>query len=56
MPALIQPEEAAREMLAGWAAGRFEIHFPKRFTRVLKALRHVGDGLYFRVIRRFTGL
>ena len=56
MPALIQPEEAAREMLAGWAAGRFEIHFPKRFTRVLKALRHVGDGLYFHVIRRFTGL
>lgn len=56
MPALIQPDEAARQMLAGWAAGEFEIHFPKRFTRFLKALSHLGDGLYFKLIRRFTGL
>ena len=56
MPALIQPDEAAREMLAGWAAGDFEIHFPKRFTRFLKALSHLGDGLYFKAIRRVTGL
>lgn len=56
MPALIKPEEAAREMLAGWAAGEFEIHFPKRFTRFLKALSHLGDGLYFKAIRRVTGL
>ncbi len=56
MPALIQPEDAAREMLAGWAAGEFEIHFPKRFTRFLKALSHLGDGLYFSAIRRVAGL
>ena len=56
MPALISPGEAARAMLAGWASGRFEIHFPKRFTRVLKLLRMLGDRFYFRLIRRATGL
>ena len=56
MPALIRPEEAAREIIAGWEAGRFEIHFPKRFTLWLKALRLLGDGAYFAAIRRSTGL
>lgn len=56
MPALITPEQAAEEILKGWAAGHFEIHFPKRFTLWLKALSHVGDALYFKAIRRSTGL
>jgi NAD(P)-dependent dehydrogenase (short-subunit alcohol dehydrogenase family) len=56
MPALITPEEAARQIVAGWEAGAFEIHFPKRFTRWLKALQHLTDGLYFAAIRRSTGL
>jgi NAD(P)-dependent dehydrogenase (short-subunit alcohol dehydrogenase family) len=56
MPALISPEAAACEIVKGWAAGRFEIHFPKRFTFWLKALSHVGDALYFSAIRRATGL
>ena len=56
MPALIAPEQAAQEILKGWAAGKFEIHFPKRFTLWLKALSHVGDWLYFKAIHRATGL
>ncbi len=56
MPALITADEAAGHMLAGWQAGRFHIHFPKRFTGWVKALSHLGDGLYFRVVRRVTGL
>jgi len=56
MPALITPDQAARDIVAGWSAGRFEIHFPKRFTLWLKALRHVSDGMYFRVMKRVTGL
>ena len=52
MPALMSPEDAALAMVAGWARGEFEIHFPKRFTRLLKALRPLPDGLYFGAIRR----
>jgi len=55
MPALITPAEAARQIIAGWESGRFEIHFPKRFTLWLKALRLLGDGAYFAAIRRSTG-
>jgi NAD(P)-dependent dehydrogenase (short-subunit alcohol dehydrogenase family) len=56
MPALITPEEAAEAILRGWAAGDFEIHFPKRFTLFLKGLRHLGYGAYFAAVRRSTGL
>ena len=52
MPALISPEAAAQAIVQGWAAGEFEIHFPKRFTRFLKALRALPDGLYFGAMRR----
>lgn len=56
MPALITSEEAAREIVRGWEAGDFEIHFPKRFTLWLKGLRHLGYGAYFAAVRRSTGL
>ena len=56
MPALISPEEAAREMLKGWAQGQFDIHFPKRFTCWLKLLRVLPYRWYFPLVRRFTGL
>ena len=56
MPALISPEEAAREMLKGWSHGQFDIHFPKRFTWWLKLLRLLPYRLYFPLVRRFTGL
>jgi NAD(P)-dependent dehydrogenase (short-subunit alcohol dehydrogenase family) len=56
MPALISPEEAARQMLRGWAGGQFDIHFPKRFTLWLKLLRLLPYRLYFPLVRKFTGL
>jgi NAD(P)-dependent dehydrogenase (short-subunit alcohol dehydrogenase family) len=55
MPALITPAQAADEILKGWAKGAFEIHFPKRFTLWLKLLELLPAGLYFRLVRRFTG-
>ena len=56
MPALITPEVAAREMLAGWGRGAFELHFPKRFTHWLKFMRLLPYRLYFPLVRKFTGL
>ncbi|TAG36078.1 MAG: SDR family NAD(P)-dependent oxidoreductase [Polaromonas sp.] len=56
MPGLIKPEQAAQEILRGWASGQFEIHFPKRFTFFMKALALLPPVLFFPVIRKFTGL
>ena len=56
MPALITPEQAATAMLAGWAEGLFDIHFPKRFTAWLKLMRLLPYRAYFALVRRFTGL
>lgn len=56
MPALISAEEAAQHIVDGFASGRFEIHFPKRFTRWLKLFRLLPYGLYFRLIRRVVRL
>jgi len=51
MPALMTPEQAAREILHGWERGRFEMHFPKRFTLWLKLLRLLPARIYFAVVR-----
>ena len=52
MPALISPEQAAQEILGGWACGEFEIHFPKRFTRWMKALQLLPYPAFFAATRR----
>ena len=52
MPALMQPPAAAQAMLDGWAKGQFELHFPRRFTHVLKALRLLPYRLYFALVKR----
>ena len=56
MPALISPQQAAEEIIAGFGRGSFEIHFPRRFTYWLKLLRLLPYGLYFALVRRFTRL
>lgn len=56
MPALISPDEAALNIVQGWEKGKFEIHFPKRFTFWMKLLRLLPYRLYFAAVRRITGL
>jgi len=55
MPALLSPEQAALATVDGLKAGKFEIHYPKRFTRVMKLLALLPYGLYFPLVRRMTG-
>jgi NAD(P)-dependent dehydrogenase (short-subunit alcohol dehydrogenase family) len=56
MPALITPEKAAQEILKGWRKGAFQIHFPKRFTRLLLLMRMLPYRWYFALVRRGTGM
>ena len=56
MPALISPQQAAEEIIAGFGRGSFEIHFPRRFTYWLKLLRLLPYSLYFALVKRFTRL
>lgn len=54
MPALLTPQQAATEILRGWAKGQFEIHFPKRFTLWLKLLRMLPYRWYFYLVAKVT--
>ncbi|MRD46345.1 SDR family NAD(P)-dependent oxidoreductase [Caenimonas koreensis] len=55
MPALMTPEQAAQEMLDGWRNGRFEIHYPYRFTWPMKLLALLPFRIYQAIVRRGTG-
>lgn len=52
MPALLTPTQAAAEIVAGMAAGAFEIHFPKRFTTWLRLVRRLPYRLRFALLAR----
>ena len=55
MPALLTPGDAALATVDGLKTGKFEIHYPKCFTRVMKLLALLPYGLYFPLVRRLTG-
>ena len=52
MPMRISTRQAATAIAAGLTTQRFEIHFPKRFTSILKLLRVCPYWLYFILIRK----
>ena len=47
---IITPEQAAEAIVHGLKSSAFEIHFPKRFSYLLKALRLLPIGAYFRAV------
>jgi short-subunit dehydrogenase len=54
MPALQTPQAAARAIRQGISAGRFEIHFPRRFTLALKFVQWLPYRLRFPLISRLV--
>jgi short-subunit dehydrogenase len=56
MPALMSPEQAAQELVAGVQRGDFLIHFPRRFTNVVRLMRLLPYRLYFALTHKATGL
>jgi len=54
MPALQTPQAAARAIRAGISGGRFEIHFPRRFTLALKLVQWLPYRLRFPLISRLV--
>ena len=56
MPALMSARDAAAQLVDGIERGQFHIHFPKRFTNSMRLARLLPYWLYFRLIRKVTGL
>lgn len=52
MPMMIEPKQAAKEIANGLLQSGFEIHFPKRFTRIMKLISHLPYWIYFRVLKK----
>ena len=54
MPMMIEPEEAAHEIMRGLAGRGFEIHFPKKFTFLMKIIGSLPYALYFMLTRKMA--
>ena len=53
MPMIKSPEFAAEQMFKGLTKSKsFEIHFPKTFTSLMKVLKVIPNGLYFKIIEK----
>ncbi|WP_090317669.1 SDR family NAD(P)-dependent oxidoreductase [Duganella sp. CF517] len=56
MPGLMQPADAARELVRGVERGAFHIHFPRKFTNTLRFARLLPYRMYFWLIAKVTRL
>ena len=53
MPMIVSPEFAAEEMFKGLTKSKsFEIHFPKKFTFIMKILKIMPNWLYLKLIKK----
>ncbi|MDX1950092.1 MAG: SDR family NAD(P)-dependent oxidoreductase [Rickettsiales bacterium] len=54
MPFIISAEEAAKRIVKGLKSKCFEIHFPKRFTYIMKFIRIIPTCIYVPLMKVFT--
>ena len=52
MPMKISAQQAAASIVRDLDRKKFEIHFPKRFTYLMKLLQILPYGLYFRMVKK----
>ncbi|MFZ9181061.1 MAG: SDR family NAD(P)-dependent oxidoreductase [Rickettsiales bacterium] len=52
MPFIITPKQASQYIYDGIIANKFEIHFPKKFTYILKFLRILPYRIYLKIITK----
>ena len=54
MPAIITPQKAADAIIKGLKSRRFEVHFPRRFTYILKVISVLPYWASLPLLRRLT--
>lgn len=54
MPMMIEADEAAKEIVKGMISKTFEIHFPKKFTRLVKILNFLPYPVFFTVMKKIA--
>ncbi len=52
MPMMIEADQAAKIIAKGLLSNRFEIHFPKKFTYLVKLIANLPYWLYFKSLPR----
>lgn len=52
MPMIIEADQAAKALVKGICSSRFEIHFPKKFTYIMKLVHILPHWLYFALARK----
>lgn len=55
MPFIISAEKAADYIVKGLRSKRFEIHFPRRFTYIMKIIKILPNCIYFMLAKRLKG-
>lgn len=54
MPMMISADNAAQDIAKGMQSRAFEIHFPKKFTYIMKLIRILPYGAYFALMRKLA--